>query len=181
MLVNRMLRAARLDRELYDEVRRDSLAGAQALYVVLLVAASMLLGLAVAGGFWVALNFSLIFQVVVNLVGGWLFWAVIAVLVASRFRGRADYEELIRTTGFAHAPGVLLILVGLPGFGAPIGVIAWLWMTAASVLAVREAMGFTTLNAVLTTVLTTVIIGVIDAVTGTALGIPGILLSRLTG
>jgi hypothetical protein len=181
MLVNRMLRAARLDPELYHEVRRDSRAGEQALYVVLLVAAAMLVGAAATGGVWTILNFPLIFMLVVNLVGGWLFWAVIAVLVAGRFHGRADYEELIRATGFAHAPGVLLVLTALPGLGGPLSVIVWLWMTVASVFAVRESMGFSTVNAVLTTVLTTVIIGVIDAVTGTALGIPGILLSRFHG
>jgi hypothetical protein len=36
MLLERMLRAARLDPELYYEVRRDSRAGEQALYVLLL-------------------------------------------------------------------------------------------------------------------------------------------------
>lgn len=181
MLVNRMLRAARLDPELYYEVRRDSRAGEQALYVVLLVAAATILGMAITSGFWVVVNFPLLFRVLVNLVGGWLFFAVVAVLVASKFRGRADYEELIRATGFAHAPGVLLILSGLPGFGQPIGVVATLWMTVASVFAVREAMGFSTVNAVLTTVLTTVILGLICGLTGAALGIPGILLTRLHG
>jgi hypothetical protein len=176
-----MLRAARLDPGRYDEVRRDSRAGEQALFVVLLVAAAIMLGMVARSGFWVLFNLSLIFQVLINLVGGWLFWAVIAALVASRFRGRADYEELIRATGFAHSPGLLLVLGGVPGLGGTISTVAWLWMTIASVIAVREAMGFSTVNAILTTVLTTVIIGLIGALTGAALGTPGLMIPRLTG
>ena len=57
--------------------------------------------------------------------------------------------ELLRTIGFAAAPGLLLALGALPGLAVPIFVMAPLWMLAAMIVAVRQALDYTsTIHAV---------------------------------
>ena len=58
---------------------------------------------------------------------------------------RADVGELLRTTGFAAAPGVLRVLGILPGLLGDLLLLAVpIWMLVAMVLAVRQALDFTT-------------------------------------
>ena len=50
----------------------------------------------------------------------------------------------MRTTGFASAPGVFRILGVIPGLAVPVLVIATVWMIAAMVVAVRQALDYRT-------------------------------------
>jgi hypothetical protein len=50
---------------------------------------------------------------------------------------------LLRTTGFAAAPGILRIFGIVPGLGVPVFIISAVWMLAAMVVAVRQALDFT--------------------------------------
>ena len=56
---------------------------------------------------------------------------------------RADIGELLRTIGFATAPGILRIFGLVPGLGVPMVVISAVWMLAAMIVAVRQALDFT--------------------------------------
>jgi hypothetical protein len=58
-------------------------------------------------------------------------------------RTHADVGELLRTIGFGAAPGVLLAAAALPGLAVPIFVAVPLWMLAAMVMAVRQALDYT--------------------------------------
>ena len=74
---------------------------------------------------------------------------------ATFLRGRekeTDYAEVLRTTGFAFTPGLLLFFVWVPPEEVGLGVwtIARLWILVAAVVAVRQALDFTTLRAVAT-------------------------------
>lgn len=174
-LVSRMIRAARLDNELYEEVEREEGATRQALYVVLIAAVAGGIGGAVgaaikgaAGG--AAVNF--IGGVVLAIVG-WALWSGITYFVGTRlFQGTATYGELLRTIGFANAPGVLNVLNFIPLLGGLIAFIAAIWALVAGVVAVRQALDITTGKAIITTVVGwipfVVAIGVVAALVAAA-------------
>jgi hypothetical protein len=50
---------------------------------------------------------------------------------------------LLRTTGFATAPGLLRIVGVLPGMTIPSFAVAAIWMLLAMVIAVRQALDYT--------------------------------------
>ena len=89
---------------------------------------------------------------VVTLIA-WGAWALLTFEVGTRLlpgaRTYSDAGELLRTIGFAAAPGLLLVLGVLPGLAVPIFVMASLWMLAAMIVAVRQALDYaTTMHAV---------------------------------
>jgi hypothetical protein len=142
----RMLGAAKLDAATYEEVEADKSATGQAMTVVILAAAAY--GLGEAGqGIRGALAFA-----VAGLVG-WLVWAFLTWIIGTRLLAtpdtRSDMGELLRTIGFSSTPGILRILGGLPVVGGPVVFVVSIWMLAAMVVAVRQALDYTsTLRAV---------------------------------
>ena len=56
---------------------------------------------------------------------------------------RADIGEMMRTLGFAQSPGLLRIFGSIPGVGALVLVIVSIWMLVAMVIAVRQALDYT--------------------------------------
>jgi hypothetical protein len=156
-LVARMQRAARLDVALYEEVEADEGASGQAALVVLLVG--------MAGGLGEGLGqmrhghggAPLIVGVVAGGIGGligWVIWAVVTYFIGTAlFRGTATPGEMLRTLGFAQSPGVLNALGFIPILGWLIHTVAAVWMLIAGIIAVRQALDFSTEKAVLTVVI----------------------------
>jgi hypothetical protein len=181
MLIERMIRAARLDPALYYELRRDGSANGQAFLVVLIALAGALIG----GGLSQVLSLLLptgwipLFWIVGTALCNWLFWCFIAELVGRRYGSRADFEQILRPVGFAYAPGVLRALSLFPALALPISLVVRLWIAVASVLALREAMQLELGKAILTAVVTTIAMAMIDAVfcfiTGQALSLVALL------
>ncbi|HEY8476473.1 MAG TPA: YIP1 family protein [Chloroflexota bacterium] len=155
MLTDRMIRAARLESSLYEEVERDTDATSQALLVVVIVSVAAGLAAALAQlalGRPGAAVLGLVGGVVQTLLG-WAIWSGLTYVIgANLFGGRATYGELLRTLGFAYAPGVLLILSFIPVLGALIGLVVFIWVVIAGVIAVRQALDFDTGRAILTVV-----------------------------
>jgi len=60
----------------------------------------------------------------------------------------ATYGQLLRTLGFAHSPGFLRIFSFIPFIGGLISFAASVWFLVAGVIAVRQALDFTTLRAI---------------------------------
>jgi hypothetical protein len=77
----------------------------------------------------------------------WVAWAFVVFEIGTRIlpgaRTRADVGELLRTTGFATAPGLLRIVGVLPGLTVPSFAVAAVWMLVAMVIAVRQALDYT--------------------------------------
>ncbi len=75
----------------------------------------------------------------------WLVFAWLTYFVGTRFfagpETSADWGELLRTLGFSTAPGVLRIIPILNFF-------VFLWMIVTAVVAVRQALDFTTGRAI---------------------------------
>ena len=57
---------------------------------------------------------------------------------------RSNVGELLRTIGFATAPGCLRVLGILPGSTIPVFALSAIWMLAAMVVAVRQALDYET-------------------------------------
>ncbi len=137
----RMIGAAKLDVHTYEEVEADRTATGQAMGVVVLSSIASGIG-AVAYGAGPGL-------VVAGTIGaliGWFLWAFVTYLVGTKLlpepQTRSDMGELLRTIGFSASPGVLFILVVVPGLGPFIGLGVLVWMLVAFVVAVRQALDY---------------------------------------
>jgi len=83
----------------------------------------------------------------------WVVWAFLTYAIGTRLlpeaQTRADFGELLRTLGFAAAPGIVQIAGVIPPLRALAFVAAELWTLAAMVVAVRQALDYTsTLRAI---------------------------------
>lgn len=146
-LGDRMVRAARLDVRLYEEVEEDKGALGQAIGVVVL--SSIAAGI---GSFEKTGVGGILVGTVAALVG-WYIWAYITYVIGTRLlpetQTKADYGELLRTIGFSSSPGPIRIAGVIPGLTAIVFLIAALWMLTAMVIAVRQALDYrSTLRAV---------------------------------
>jgi hypothetical protein len=166
MLVERMIRAARLDPDLYNEVEKDENATGQAFGVVIIVAVCALIGSAFAGH----QTQGLIGAVAGNVVG-WLIWSLIILGIGKLLGGTADFGEVMRCLAFAYSPGVLQLFSFFPLLGPLVGFVAVIWTIVSTIVAVREAMDFDTGRAVLTVLIPFGIMVVLVVMVGATLGL----------
>lgn len=145
-LIERMIRAARLDANLYEEVERDTNATGQAATVVLIAA--------VAGGIATLLGGSIVGAMftILGILLGWVAWSLITFWVGKTLfatsQTRVSPGEMLRTLGFAHTPAVLSVFGFIPIVGPLVAFVGFMWMVVAGVIAVRQAMDFTTGRAI---------------------------------
>jgi hypothetical protein len=154
-LGNRMVRAAKLDSNLYEEVEADEEANGQAFTVVLIASIASGLGVGIAAiisgdsGIWFL--WGLLIGIGTGIVG-WLIWSLFAYLIGTTiFKGpvtEADYGQLIRTIGFSNTPRLLSFFSFIPFLGGFIAFVALVWALIAGVIAVRQALDFTTWRAI---------------------------------
>ena len=137
---DRMIRAAKLDVALYEEVEADTGAMGQAMGVVILSSVAAGIGTISVTGIK-----GLIFGTIVALLG-WFIWAFLTYFIGTRLlpepQTKADYGELLRTIGFSSSPGVLRVLAIIPMLGAILNFIIGIWMLVAMVIAVRQALDY---------------------------------------
>ncbi len=146
-LAERMIGAAMLDVSVYEEVEADESATGQAALVVGIVAIAGAIGKMGDGG-------SGMTGAVFAAFMGWLIWAGLTWFIGTRFfGGTATYGELLRTLGFAMAPGVLNILGFIPFLGGLVGFAVAIWSLIAGIIAIRQALDFDTGKAVATAVI----------------------------
>lgn len=140
-LINRMLGAARLDVATYEEVEHDRSATGQAALVVVLASVAAGIGALAGGG---GIRFLLL--VTVAALIGWLIWAAVIWFVGTKLlpqrQTEADIGQLLRTMGFAAAPGVLRIFEIIPLLGGLVALIVYIWMLVTMVVAVRQALDY---------------------------------------
>lgn len=143
----RLIGAARLDVHVYEEVEEDTTATGQAALVVCLVAVAAAIGSANAG-------LMVVVSRILAALLGWLIWSGITYLIGDKIlRGTATWGELLRTVGFALAPGILFMFMIVPAVGPVVRVVVNLWILAAAIIAIRQALDFGTGKAILTAVL----------------------------
>lgn len=139
---DRIIRAAKLDVTLYEEVEADKTATKQAMGVVILSSIAAGLGFSIKVGFM-----GLITGTIVTLIG-WYVWAYLTYLIGTKLlpepQTKADVGELLRTIGFSSSPGLIRILGIIPGFSGIVFLTGSIWMLVAMVVAVRQALDYTT-------------------------------------
>ncbi len=139
-LIQRMVRAARLDVHLYEEVEADPTALRQAIAVVVLssFAAGLGAGGFSGGGLFLGALFALI---------GWFIWAYLTYWLGAKLfpepKTQADHGELLRTLGFSSSPGIIRILGLIPPIKGVVFLVASIWMLIAMIIAVRQALDYT--------------------------------------
>ena len=140
-MIERMIRASRLDINMFEEMEADTSATNQALLIVALVAlATGIASLGTTGPIG-------LFVGVVLAIAGWALWAWIVHLIGTKIMAspstHADWGQLARTLGFAQSPGIFRVLGLVPGIGNIIFTVASIWMLVAMVVAVRQALDYT--------------------------------------
>src|SRR3984893_7071208 len=139
-IINRMIRAARLEVPLYEEVEADLTAPNQALLVVVVGALATGIGVGLTVGTPGGLVGGLLLGILRGLLG-WAVWSSVVYFVGTRFfGGTATYGELLRTLGFAYSPSVLLILSFIPVLGPILSAVVGIWTLVTSFIATRQAL-----------------------------------------
>ncbi len=138
--VDRMIRAAKLDVQVYEEVEADKTAMGQAMAVVVLSSLAGGIGFMQESGLM-----GLVLGTGASLLG-WYIWAFLTYIIGTKLlpepQTQADHGELLRTIGFSSAPGMIRVLALLPGLDAIVNLVASVWMLVAMVIAVRQALDY---------------------------------------
>ena len=166
----RVLRALRLEPDLFEEVEHDHAAGAQALLVVLAASVAGGIGNLVAAALLGAGRpaWSSLMLLSAAFLVAWVAWSFVTMAVGTTlFGGVADMGEMQRALGFAAAPGLLMLL---PGLGVIIGIP---WSLVAMVIAVRQALDFTTVRALWTVAVGAVVMALVMVPAGCLLASRG--------
>jgi len=139
----RIIGAALLDGGVYEGIEADRRSIGQAFVVVLL--SSLAAGVGAAG--WRGPEPAVLALVAIIALTSWVAWAYLVFQIGGRLLATSDTRttpaELMRTIGFAAAPGLLQVLAVLPRITVPVFVVAWLWTFTATVVAVRHALDYT--------------------------------------
>ena len=140
--LQRLIGAVSLDVAIYEEVEADRGATWQAFTVVVLSSVAAGVG---ARGFGGSSPINIAFFTMVALMA-WAAWALLTFQIGARLlpepQTQVDVGELLRTIGFAAAPGILRLFGVLPGVTYPAFAISAVWMLLAMIVAVRQALDY---------------------------------------
>jgi hypothetical protein len=137
---DRIIRSAKLDVHLYEEVEADKGAMGQAMAVVVLAS--------IAGGIGSPAKLGLggiLIGTIAALVA-WYIWAFMTYFIGTKLlpepQTKADVGELLRTIGFSSSPGLIRVLGIIPFLRGLVFMVAGIWMLVAMVIAVRQALDY---------------------------------------
>ena len=140
LYIRRLAGALALDSATYEDVEADRRATVHAGLTVLLASVGEGVALRASGGL---ANVALMSAIALT---GWAAWALLTFEVGARLlpgaRTHSDVGELLRTLGFAAAPGLIAYLSLVPGLMMPVLLISRAWMLLAMVVAVRQALDY---------------------------------------
>ena len=136
---NRVIRAIKIDIDLYEEVEKDKSATIQAGAVVVFSSLAAGVGALQLGmsNFILAPIFSLL---------SWYIWAYVIYFVGVKLFGgpstKSDHGELLRTIGFSSAPGLIRVFGVTPDLMTVTFIGSAFWMLACMVVAVKSALDY---------------------------------------
>jgi len=147
-ILDRAMRVIRLDLPAYREIELDKKATIEAAIVVGIVALAAAIG-GLSGDNW-------FLNAIVGLIGTFLSWVIFAAMTF--FFGRSVFgvsasevsvEGLMRTQGYAHAPGILGVLGFIPALGWIAVLAGAIWSLVTAIIAIRESLNIGTGKAIL--------------------------------
>lgn len=146
----RMVGAALLDANAYEAVEHDVNATSSALLIVVFAALASGIGALTSNGLR-----SLAVTVAADLIS-WVLYATVAYFIGTVIfktdETRATLGELLRTLGYAQTPALLLVFSGIFILGSFVSIVVFFWILATTVVALRQALDFTTGRAIGTAV-----------------------------
>ncbi len=156
-IARRMMGAALLSVDTFEEVEHDESATGQAAAVVAMVAVAQGIGAMGAG------PIGALYGAVASIVG-WAVWAGITYLIGTKvFDGQATWGEVMRAIGFAQAPGLLFVLGILPLSWLLLWVVPF-WMAVAGFIGLRQALDVGNGKTFVTILIGAVAYGVLNAI-----------------
>ena len=139
IFINRIIRACKLDVNLYEEVEADKSATVQAALVVVLSSLAAGVGALSLGAS------SFLMAPILSLIS-WYVWAYLIYIIGTKIfpepNTKADHGELLRTIGFSSAPGLIRVFGFTPELMSITFIGAAIWMLIAMVIAVRQALDY---------------------------------------
>jgi len=168
-MTERMLGASKLHAPTYEEIEADVTATPQAFGVVVL--SSVAAGIGAGGG---------LAGLLAGTLGSlllWYVWAYLTFWIGTRLlaepQTRATYGEVLRTIGFATAPGILRVIGLIPGLRGLVFVATAVWILIGAVIAIRQALDYqSTARAVLVVFIGWLVQVVLLSIVFSLLGIP---------
>ena len=77
----------------------------------------------------------------------WYIWAYLTYFIGTKLlpepQTKADHGELLRTIGFSSSPGLIRVLGVIPGLAPLVFLASGIWMLVAMIIAVRQALDYT--------------------------------------
>ncbi len=159
-MIGRILRAARFDARLYEELQTDPTATVQAFGVILLGGLS--LGFAGVFGFYgqegMGTQAVVLARTLTATLAGWVVLSLLGLLVGQLLKKSATFPSMLRAIGFANAPGLLYILIMVGGnLALLINAAILLWTLLAMTVALRNTLQVSLLPSFLLSAIGTVI------------------------
>jgi hypothetical protein len=136
----RMVGAARLHSGTYEEVESDITANGQAVAVVVIAS------LAAAVGAGATDPRGLLGMLGVAMLS-WLIWVMLTLFIGTRLlpgsATKADFGQVLRTTGFSASIGIFRALGAFSAIRGPVFTVVTIWMLITFVIAIRQALDYT--------------------------------------
>jgi hypothetical protein len=182
-MIDRMIQAAKLNVDFYNEAERDTSLTQEALLIVILVSIvggiGSLIG-GIIGPQGIARAFlGAVVTIVLGIVNYYI-WSYVTLFVGTRlFGGKADAGEMLRTLGYAHTPQLLGLLGFIPCVGLVFVLAGMILSLIAVVLAIREALDFDTVKAIITAIIGWVVVLIINGVVNRILGVGGLAVTEV--
>ena len=140
----RLVGAIKLDAHVYEDVEGDESAMSQAMAVVAISALASGMSTLRSNG-----PIAFLVEGVLALIG-WFIWAAVCHYVGTRMlpepQTDADLGQVLRTTGFSAAPGLICFLGIFPFVGPIFYIVGKLWMLASMVVALKQALDYTSIG-----------------------------------
>lgn len=149
-MLRRMILAARLDVDFYETVEADASYTREAFFVVVIASILSGVGMMLAyGDAWTRLISGFLLTLF-----SWVAWSGITLWIGTSItRGpetKSNMGEMLRVLGYAHSPQILIVLVFVPVVGSIIAALAAFWSLVAGIVAIRQALDFSTIRALIT-------------------------------
>lgn len=173
-ILDRVIRAARLDIRLFQEVEADPSLNQEALTVVVVVSAVSGVGAFLAGliGGRIGAAFLGLFVTIILGVVNYYIWSYVTYFIGTNlFQGKAEPGELLRVLGYASGPRALAGLRFVPCLGGLISLVGSVWALVAGFVGVREALDLETTETLVTVLIGWIVIFFLNLLVGSILGL----------